>query len=236
MSDAQRIVQSEVAALHADLNRLLLFARDLNNCAGVDYWIVQVPVGILHEVWRVQAEVAPAVRAASISTLAWLCRNALELDVWAKYISISMPNAKRFHQDAYVDSLEVYKLFDRVLRNLDVQWHSVIETMAAPLLPELERVLVRDKVDLSVEQLRGMKHLNVAQVAGEVGHGEVFALWNPVLSKLVHASAYNVLVAGKSMDGLGSFIVRELIWELRSAVTAVNVYLRANGLPQYGSL
>ena len=63
----------------------------------------------------------------------------------------------------------------------------------------------------------------------------MFALWNSLLSKLVHATAYNVLVAGKSMDGVGRFLVRGVAWELRGAVKEIEAYLRSNSLPQYGS-
>jgi hypothetical protein len=235
MSDAQRSADAEAAALHADLDPLLLFARDLNSHEVADYWLVQVPVGLLCEVWHVQAEMVVAVREAKIPKLAFLCRNALELHVWAKYVSSSMIAAKRFHQDAYVDCLEVFNLLERVLQALDKKWHPVVQAATNPLLPELERVLIRDKVGLAMDELRTMKHLNVGQIASDVGHGKVFTLWNPILSKLVHSTAYNVLVAGKSMDEVGLFIVRELALELRATVEAVDVYLRANNLPLYGS-
>jgi hypothetical protein len=45
----------------------------------------------------------------------------------------------------------------------------------------------------------------------------------------------DVLVAGKSMDGVGRFLVRGVAWELRAAVKEVEAYLRSNNLPQYSS-
>ena len=86
-----------------------------------------------------------------------------------------------------------------------------------------------------MDELRTMKHLDIARIASEVGYGQVFALWNPILSKLVHATAYNVLVAGKGMENVGLFLVRALAQELRGAVEAVAVYLRSNNLPGYNS-
>jgi len=65
--------------------------------------VVQVPVGLLFEVWRIQAELGAAVTQANIPNLAFLCRNALELHVWARYVASSMLAAKRFHQDARPD-------------------------------------------------------------------------------------------------------------------------------------
>jgi hypothetical protein len=235
MCDAQDTAEAQAAALHADLDPLLLFTKDLNNYEVENYWMVQLPVGLLFEMWRVQAELAAAARRANIPKLALLCRNALELHVWAKYVASSLLAAKRFHQDAYVDGLEVFKVLERVFQALDKEWLPVVRAATDPLMPEFERVLKRDKVGLSIDELRTMRHLNIAHTAAQVGYGEVFALWNPILSKLVHATAFNVLVAGKSMEGVGLFLVRGIAQELRAGVEAVEVYLRSNNLPQYSS-
>jgi hypothetical protein len=235
MDDAQQTSEREVTELRADLNALLLFTKDLNAHQIEEYWVVQVPVGLLFEVWRIQAELGAAVTQGNIPNLAFLCRQSLEMHVWARYVASSTLAAKRFHQDAYVDGLEVFRLLDKVFLALDQGWHSVLRAATDSLVPEFERVLSRDKVGLTMNKLRTMKHLNIAQTAAEVGYGQMFALWNPLLSKLVHATAYNVLVAGKGMDGIGRFLVRGVAWELRETVKHVEVYLRSNNLPLYGS-
>src|SRR5437762_1044711 len=116
MGDSQHTSEAEAAELRADLDSLLLFTKDLNGYQTKDYWVVQVPVSLLYEVWRVQAELGAAVTHANIPNLALLCRNALELHVWARYVASSTLAAKRFHQDAYVDGLEVFKLLDKVFQ------------------------------------------------------------------------------------------------------------------------
>ena len=212
---------------------LLLFTKNLNAFEIEDYWVVQVPIGLLFEVWRVQVDLAAAVAQGNIPMLACLCRNALELHVWASYAASSNSAAKRFHQDAYVDGLEVFKLTKRVFDVLDKEWHPVLRAATDPFMPEFERVLIRDKVGLSTTELENMRHLKIAQVAAQVGYGEVFALWNPILSKLVHETGFNILVAGKTMEGVGLLLVQDTARELRAAVDAIGLYLRSNNLPLY---
>src|ERR1700676_1245034 len=219
---ARAASESEVAELKADLDGLLLFIRDLNTIESVDYWVVQIPVGILDEVWRLQSELPLAASQESIPRLAFLCRTALELHVWARYVSSSAEAAKRFQQDAYVNAIEVFKLLDKVFQAIGAEWHPLIKAETDPLMPEFERVLERDNVGLSVSDLRAMKHLHTSKTAEQVGYGQVFALWNPLLSKLVHATAYNVLVAGKTMEGVGLLLVQGVARELRATVAAID--------------
>jgi hypothetical protein len=60
-----------------------------------------------------------------------LCRNALELHVWAKYVS-SSAGAERFHQDAYVDAIEVFKLLDKVFQAVGADWHPLLKAETDP--------------------------------------------------------------------------------------------------------
>jgi len=120
-----------------------------------------------------------------------------------------------------------------VFQSAGAEWHPLIKAGTDRLMPEFERVLERDNVGLSLSDLRAMKHLRTSQMAERVGYGQVFALWNPLLSKLVHAIAYSVLVAGKTMESAGLFLVQGVARELRSTVAAIDAYLLANGLPRY---
>jgi hypothetical protein len=233
MDNALARAVSEAVALQVDLDPLLVFTKDLNAFDAVDYWVVQVPVGILYEAWRIQSELPTATKQENVPTLAFLCRNALELHVWARYAASSADAAKRFHQDAYIDGLEVFRLLDKVFQALDAEWHPLIKAAADPLMPEFQRVLKRDKVGLSIPELSAMKHLNIAQIAAQVGYDQVFTLWNPILSKLVHATAYNILVAGKTMERIGLSLVQGVARELRCTVTFINEYLKSNGMPLY---
>jgi|ERR1039457_3407670 hypothetical protein len=233
MEDIRARAEREAASLQSQLGELLPFTGRLNSTETVDYWIVQVPVGILFEVWRTQVQLPLAIRQENIQQLAFLCRNALELNIWAQYVVSTPEAAKRFHQDAYVDAIEVLKLMDKAFTHTPAELHPVIKSQLDPLAPALERILVRDKVGYSVAELRNMKHLQVGAVAKEVGYAPVYEMWNPVLSKLVHATAYNILVAGKDMDGVGIYLVERTAAELRSAVASIDRYLDANKLPRY---
>ena len=227
---------SEATKIVADFGGLVRFTSELNRVEGVDYWIVQVPVGILEEVWQVLEQLTAAIRLENIPKLAFLCRNAMELHIWALYVISSPGAAKRFHQDAYVDAMEMVKLMDKVFKHTPSELHPAVGSEMSQLIRNFEPILMRDMVGCSVAELRSMKHLQIGAIAEEVGYGPVYEVWNPILSKLVHATAYNVLVAGKDMDGIGIYLVERIVAELRSAVGAVNRYLGQNGLPPYAAL
>ena len=115
--------------------------------------------------------------------------------------------AKRFHQDAYVDALEMLKLMDKAFKHTPSEIHPIIKSQLDPLVPQFEEVLVR-KVGASIAQLRSMKHLYVGDIAKDVGYAAIYQIWNPVLSKLIHATAYSVLVAGNDMNNIGLNLVK----------------------------
>src|SRR5579864_603496 len=150
MEDARDRPQKEAASLHSELGDLLKFTGKLNSAGKPEYWIVQVPVGILSEVWRTQAQLPLAIQQENIQQLAFLCRNALELNIWAQYVASTPEGGKRFHQDAYVDVIEVLKLMDKAFAHTPAEVHSVIKSQLDPLAPALEHILVRDKVGYSV--------------------------------------------------------------------------------------
>jgi hypothetical protein len=129
--------------------------------------------------------------------------------------------------------VDMVKLMDKALKYSPAAIHPLISGQIDPLLPELERVLVRDKVGYSLAELRVIKHLDVGAVARQVGYGAIYELWNPMLSKLVHSTAYNVLVAGKDVDGIGASLVERAAIELRATAAKVDRYLEINGLPRY---
>ena len=233
MANGQPLAETEATKLYVELGGLLLFTGQLNNVPDVDYWVVQVPLGILHEVWRTQAQLTEAIRQVNIPKLAFLCRNALELHIWARYIVSSPEATKRFHQDAYVDAVEMLKLMDKAFKHTPSELHPILQSQIDPLLAPFEQVLVRDKVGCTVAELRTMKHLHLAEVAKEVGYAGVYEVWNPMLSKLVHATAYSVLVAGNDMDNIGLNLVTRIGEELRFAVATTDRYLAARNLPRY---
>lgn len=232
MTEGQARGEAEAGKLDVEFGGLLLFTRELNNVDSVDYWIVQVPLGILHEVWRTEIQLTLAIRQENIPKLAFLCRSALELHIWARYLVSSSDAPKRFHQDAYVHAIEMLKLMDRAFKDAPAEVHSIRSQIDA-LVPQFEKTLIRDKVGCSVTQLRNMTHLHVGDVAREVGYGPIYEMWNPILSTLAHATAYSVLVAGNDMDNIGMNLVTRTAEELRSAVAYIDKYLNERSLPRY---
>ncbi len=236
MSSIHDHIMAEAIILTGNCERLSRFVLDLNAIQIVDYWIVQVPIGLVAGVRRLISKLPEVVSSEDVSQLAWLARNSLELHIWALYVLKSPECARRFHQDAYVDGIELLKLMHRALKEVPegIQRKLGWESQAAEV--ELAPVLVRDKVGLTIEELRATKHLSIGAIANEVGHGKVYSMWNPMLSKLVHATAFNVLVAADNMDTVGLHTFNFLVGELRSVLELVNHYLSANHLPTFDPL
>lgn len=236
MMDAKATAEAEATKLYVELGGLLLFSKQLNVTPNVEYWIAQIPVGILHDVWRTQVQLTESIRQDNIPKLAFLCRSALELHIWALYVKSAPDAPKRFHTDAYVDAMEMLKLMDKAFKHISPALHPILQSQVDPLLAPFEQVLIRDKVGCSIDDLRKMKHLNVGDVAKAVGYGGVYEVWNPMLSKLVHATAFSVLVAGNDMNNIGLNLVLRIAEELRLAVKAINMYLADRNLPLFRTI
>jgi hypothetical protein len=150
-------------------------------CYGIPCARPPFPISLVHEQCQARDALGweAAVPTAELDGLLLFAR-ALNIkgsvDYWVVQILLSSAEAaKRFHQDAYVDAIEVFKLLDKVFQSVGAEWHPLIKAGTDRLMPEFERVLERDNVGLSLSDLRAMKHLRTSQMAERVGYGQVFA-------------------------------------------------------------
>ena len=236
MSKNHELIKAEASRLAEHAERLSRFVLHLNAIESVDYWVVQVPLGFAAEVRQAIGKLPDTVSRKDVPQLAWIGRNALELHIWARYVERSPEFAKRFLQDAYVDAIEVLKLMNKVVKQVPEAYGEKLNNAASSAELQLAPILVRDKVGLTLRELKTRKHLSVAEVAKEVGYGNVYSIWNPLLSKLVHSTAFNVLVAADNMDSVGSNTFNFVVSELRSVLEYVNIYLEKNQLPTFNPL
>jgi uncharacterized protein DUF5677 len=118
--------------------------------------------------------------------LAWGARNLLELSIWAKYVTVSKENARKLHNDQITDASEVQKGMSNLVREYE------------PTHPESEELQQQGDVLSEIKAEIGLKeesrHLNIGTIAKEVGVSTLFSNSNGLLSKLVHPTAFSILL------------------------------------------
>ena len=130
--------------------------------------------------------------------LAWATRNLLELAVWAKYVTTSTENANKLSTDLVIDLAELAK------KNLDLLHKHVPAHPKRETLQQQGRWVQEEKDRLGIEE--NERHLHVGTVAKGIGMGEIFSALNGFLSKLVHPTAFSILL---DLDHLTEVQVRE---------------------------
>jgi hypothetical protein len=79
----------------------------------------------------------------SLSTVAWIARNLLELLVWTKYCAVSEQNANSFVADALRDSIDAIGVATKISIDKAVSFaqlkDNLIQTAAAGGFEELDR-------------------------------------------------------------------------------------------------
>lgn len=127
----------------------------------------------------------------NLSTLAYLVRNLLELNVWIGYCRMSKSNARRFYEDRWKDGVGL----QRALENL------VGALPAVPNLSEIQSAMAGfEKTLQQTAATAGISSLDddytrVAKAADELGYRAFFVALNTFLSKFAHPTAMMVLAS-----------------------------------------
>jgi hypothetical protein len=116
--------------------------------------------------------------------LAWACRNMLELDICTKYVLLKGSNAKDFGDDLLIDGVEIFSSFR--------DWQK--SHAPTSLTPELDQTIANFKSGMAKQGVARNKHLRAQTMAAKVGMGVEFQHVNKWTSKLVHPTAFSVLV------------------------------------------
>ena len=171
-----------------DTQRIMSYLKPLNenDPPKEEDWYINIFVGILHETWRATRHMFSGLRLGEMTYLSWAARNALELQVWTKYVIASRTNARRFHEDKFVDGTEVIALTDD-LHLIDKRAEIYREAF-----DEMKATIAEFMTHQGIDA-KGKKHLNVGSVAQQVEFGPEFQAMNRLFSKLVHPTAYSIL-------------------------------------------
>ncbi len=125
----------------------------------------------------------------STPLLAWACRNMLELNIYTKYILLSGSNAKAFADDMWIDAIEIFSSF-----RAWIKFH-----VPASVMPELDQTITNFELQKAEQGVTRKNYLKVSEMAAAVNFREEYLRMNKVTSKLVHPTAFSVLV--KSDEG-----------------------------------
>lgn len=121
----------------------------------------------------------------STAVLSLACRNLLELNILAKYISLSEENAKRFVGDRIIDGIELFESFEA--------WYAYVDPQRQQL--ELDQILTRLRAQKATAGVTAKKCLRANELAKSVGMEAEFRHMNKLCSKFVHPTAWSVLNA-----------------------------------------
>jgi hypothetical protein len=233
----EQYMDTEILSLTNELNRRFnkeIYVKSLQliklDSPGAPFWHSNIFIGIANEAIKLQFHLKRAYAESEPNYLCWAARTLLELRVWALYIVRSEANAKRFHQDQYIDGLTALGAMDKAATKVTTTADRTLLTTAAQTL----RAQFTPKTDeAGVGKSDG--YLSPRAVAKEVGIELEFDLHNMFTSKLVHATGYSVLVAPDDdskrliMDWTFKYAAQNAL----SILDTLNARLKDLGLPMF---
>jgi hypothetical protein len=204
---------------------LLLCGCDDHQGADGQGWHVSVFRALLREIVTSHEELESALVAKRIGRLAWAARQFMELRILALYVAGSTENAKRLWQDRYLDAADLLKRFTAISDATDA-----LKPFAAQVDP------ARKKVESGLQEcgFTGREGiLRTSRIAEDLGLKAEFAAMNPLLSKLVHPTAYSLFAALQpEQEGLFCQLLFNIgAWYCDVALTILDARLKALGWP-----
>jgi hypothetical protein len=133
-------------------------------------------------------ELEHAVKERAVNAVAWISRNLMELAVWAEFCMESPTNARRFHDDAGRDSVELLKVPDGLFN----------EDPAFSFQKERERILEEAR-SKGVDDL-DEPYVRVTNAAKQISTSAEFIWTNKMLSKFAHPTALYVITAYEDLE------------------------------------
>lgn len=174
-------------SLQRRLNNLPEFISYLQTADQIEPWHRKVLGCIVIRLRNNVRHLSGAFRAPyELEYAAWATRNLLELAVWAKYTTASKESAKRLSDDQVIDMAELQKGMLSLLNKYEPN-HTDLAT-----LQEQGEWFKNTKGEMGIDQ--GSRHLNVGQIAKDVGIGDLFHGFNSMLSKLVHPTSFSIML------------------------------------------
>jgi len=230
-------MDTEILQLTNELNRRFnkeIYVKSLQliklDSPEAPFWYSNVFIGLANETLRLQFHLKRAHAKSEPNYLCWAARTLLELRVWALYIVSSEANAKRFHQDQYIDGLTALGAMDKAATKVTGAADRTLLTTTAQAL----RAQIKPKTE-EAGVGRSDRYLSPRAIAKEVGIEAEFDLHNVLVSKLVHATGYSVLVPQDedSKRLVMNWTFKYAVYNALSILDALNARLKDLGLPTF---
>ena len=119
------------------------------------------------------------------TTMAWACRNLLELAIFTKFVLASEANANEFAADRLIDAKQI----GINLKRLEFSLNPDLTTSAFDVL--IDRV----NEQMKAEGVTRNRYLSTRELAAQVGLLDDFEAMNQVCSKFVHPTAWSIFTA-----------------------------------------
>jgi len=146
----------------------------------IEKWYADLLIKMGNSVIRVCLDLSKGIDDEDgLPAAAWNARNLLELWVWLKYCSMSLGNARRFHEDAIRDLVGLVEAHARICSIIKIENEHYNANLSA--IAELGS-------SQSIESVNA-NYLRVAQAADEFGLGDAYRAYNAHLSKFAHPTA-----------------------------------------------
>jgi hypothetical protein len=158
----------------------------------------------------------------SIRSMAWACRNLMEISIYTEYALRSEENAHELIDDMLMDVLDIFTSFKKWFTALD-------PTLPTPELNAELKTFQETKIDVGINRKR---YRTTRELARILNREPDYDHASKVCSKLIHPTAWSLL----SLDlGKEDVLMRPYIYEAGSKYFAESFLLIRKHAAQYGT-
>jgi hypothetical protein len=202
-------------------------------CAQLDESTFVSSVGLLQAARHSYRNLQTGWRECDLPLLAWATRNSVEGMIWTKFVTLSEANARRFYLD-WLNDVE-----DSLRRAIQLDQNEGTDLRGGGAYTDVDfDPCAPAKAQAYIAELRqkyqspSQRRLDIAKVAKEIGEDAAFTGLNPILSKLVHTTAYSILSFPSDSARIrqAAFMLDRGFWSLISVVGTVDAFLKGRNL------
>lgn len=197
MADDESELEGKILAVLDDLGRQIALAPEDEPSAAV---LLCFTAKVREEFVRLTT---PGV---TLSARAWACRNLLELRTQVTYALSTPERMREFRDDVFVDGLQIFEAYRDLAEVLAGRLGETRQSMGIRLSQTDSNGAVLDKTIENLkrakadEQITRTTYISTANMARLTGTAKEFEHVNRITSKLVHPTAFSVLVASGSLS------------------------------------
>jgi hypothetical protein len=228
-----RVEENQGSCL-AGIDQAINIVHEAATMNAFEPWFSRILIGLLQTAQYACRNLQSGWKKSDVPLLAWASRNSLEVVIWTKFVTSKQQNAWRFSVDWLNDANDLLRLGKELDNSVGSGTAPSQAYRDVPLDPsavaEAEKFITEMRRQLASPQER---RLDLAKVAKEVGEDVQFAKLNPLLSKLIHSTAYSVLSfpSDAARSGQALLMLDSGFWNLTKTIGILDAFLKAKKLP-----